>query len=110
MSGRRCAHHPAGDIGAVDIIDRLRRIAPVTAIRGNVDIGDWASVYPATQTVQIGRHCFYILHDVAELEDRLAPNNVDAVIYGHSHKVSVKTMASFLSIQGASARGASSCR
>ena len=46
----------AGDIGAADIIDRLRRIAPVTAIRGNVDVGDWASAYPETLTVRIGRH------------------------------------------------------
>ena len=93
----------AGDIGAADIIDRLRRIAPVTAIRGNVDVGDWASAYPETLTVRIGRHSFYVLHDVAELQDRPAPGNVDVVIYGHSHKASVKTVDGVLYLNPGSA-------
>ncbi|WP_347337494.1 metallophosphoesterase family protein [Bradyrhizobium arachidis] len=63
----------AGDIGAADVIDRLRTLALVTAIRGNVDVGDWADSYPETQTVRIGGRCFYILHDLTGLEDKPAP-------------------------------------
>ncbi|SFH69129.1 metallophosphoesterase family protein [Bradyrhizobium sp. Gha] len=93
----------AGDIGSADIIDRLRRIAPVTAIRGNVDVGEWASAYPETQTVRIGRHSFYVLHDLAELQDRPAPGNVDVVIHGHSHNASVKTVDGVLYLNPGSA-------
>ena len=61
----------AGDIGRPEVIDRLRRIAPVVAIRGNVDNGPWADNYPNTETVRLGDHSIYILHDIHDL--RLDP-------------------------------------
>ena len=48
-----------GDIGRPEIIDALRRIAPVTAIRGNVDIDDWAVAYPETEVVRLASHGRY---------------------------------------------------
>jgi len=93
----------AGDIGSADIVSRLRRIAPVTAIRGNVDVGDWAGSYRETETVRIGKHCFYILHDLAELRGKAAPDGVDAVIYGHSHQASIKTVDGVLYLNPGSA-------
>ena len=61
-----------GDIGRSEIIDALRRIAPVTAIRGNVDIGDWAAAYPETELVRLaeeaaGTSCFATLSFVVYL-------------------------------------------
>jgi uncharacterized protein len=53
-----------GDIGRPEIIDALRRIAPVTAIRGNVDNGDWAVAYPETKLVRLAGRSIYILHDL----------------------------------------------
>lgn len=48
----------AGDIGAAEVVERLRRIAPVTAIRGNVDSGAWARSYPETETLPLAGAAF----------------------------------------------------
>ncbi|MDA9409687.1 MULTISPECIES: metallophosphoesterase family protein [unclassified Bradyrhizobium] len=81
----------AGDIGAEHVMEGLRRIAPVTAIRGNVDVGDWARFYPETTTVHLAGRAFYVLHDINDLKSRPAPADVDAVISGHSHRASLRT-------------------
>src|SRR5437773_10618865 len=54
----------AGDIGCSEIIDALRSIAPVTAIRGNVDSGEWAHEYSDTKLVRLARKSIYVLHDL----------------------------------------------
>ncbi|WFU28317.1 metallophosphoesterase family protein [Bradyrhizobium sp. CB1717] len=93
----------AGDIGAEHVLAGLRRIAPVTAIRGNVDSGDWARNYRDTETVRLGRYLFYVLHDLNELESKPAPDGIDAVIYGHSHRASVRTADGVLYLNPGSA-------
>ncbi|MBR0847227.1 metallophosphoesterase family protein [Bradyrhizobium diazoefficiens] len=93
----------AGDIGAADVIDGLRRIAPVTAIRGNVDVGSWAHDYPETQTVRLGSRSFHILHDLKQLKQRPAPDGIDAVISGHSHVAQVETAGGILYLNPGSA-------
>src|SRR3954453_21187463 len=74
----------AGDIGRPEIIDSLRRIAPVTAIRGNVDSGDWACEYPHTKCVRLAGKSIYVLHDLKTL---LADPGarIDIIVSGHSH-------------------------
>jgi len=57
-----------GDIGRLEIIDALRRIAPVTAIRGNVDIDDWALAYGETEVVRLAGKSIYALHDLKALQ------------------------------------------
>ena len=52
----------AGDIGAPEVIEGLRKIAPTTAIRGNVDTGEWATAYPNTELVELGGRALYVLH------------------------------------------------
>lgn len=52
------------DIGAPEIIDRLRGIAPTTAVRGNIDVGPWAKQYPDSQRAMLGGRAFYVLHNV----------------------------------------------
>ena len=57
----------AGDIGRHEIVDALRWIAPVTAIRGNVDSGEWAREYPDTKRVRLAGRSIYVLHDLKRL-------------------------------------------
>src|SRR3954470_21655602 len=73
-----------GDIGRPEIIDELRRIAPVTAIRGNVDAGAWAKAYPETQTVTLGGCTVHMLHDRKALRLDPAARGIDVVVSGHS--------------------------
>ena len=74
----------AGDIGRPEIVDALRRIAPVTAIRGNVDIGEWAREYPDTKLVRLAGKSIYVLHDLKTLQADPAAG-IDVFISGHSH-------------------------
>ena len=76
----------AGDIGNPGIIPELARLAPVTAIRGNIDKAPWAQTLPATATLDIENTKIYVVHDIAELNLDPAAAGFSAVIYGHSHK------------------------
>ncbi len=76
----------AGDIGRPEIIERLRAIAPVTAIRGNVDKAPWANMFRETETVRLGGHAIHILHDINDLLFDPAARGIDIVVSGHSHK------------------------
>src|SRR5262252_2531404 len=76
----------AGDVGDPAIIDRLRAIAPVFAVRGNIDKGGWASRLPMTELVEAGECLFYVLHDIAELDLDPAAAGFAAVVFGHSHQ------------------------
>lgn len=75
----------AGDIGAPEILDQLAGIAPVTAVRGNVDKDPWARKLPETEVVEIAGISVYVLHDLAQLDVKPAAAGFHAVIYGHSH-------------------------
>ena len=75
----------AGDIGAPEILDQLAQIAPVTAIRGNVDKGAWARSLPETEVVELASVSIYILHDLAQLDLKPAAARFQVVISGHSH-------------------------
>ena len=76
----------AGDIGAPEVLERLREIAPVHAVRGNNDRDEWARALPLTEVVEIGAHHVYLLHDIADLDVDPAAAGFAAVITGHSHK------------------------
>ena len=80
----------AGDIGNPEIVPRLAEIAPVTAIRGNVDTGDWADALPAMVTLELGRRRIHMLHDVHDLALDLRAEGVEVVIAGHSHKPALR--------------------
>ena len=74
----------AGDIGRPEIVDALRRIAPLTAIRGNVDRGVWAGEYPETKVVGLAGKSIYVLHDLETLHIDVRAS-IDVIISGHSH-------------------------
>jgi putative phosphoesterase len=76
----------AGDIGKPEILEALRVIAPVVAVRGNNDTGDWARTLPETEVVEAGRIALYVLHDVHALDLDPAAAGFGAVISGHSHQ------------------------
>jgi putative phosphoesterase len=76
----------AGDVGEPEILDKLREIAPVTAVRGNIDRDAWAEVLPATAVVEAARVLIYVLHDVHELDLNPAAAGFQIVVSGHSHK------------------------
>ncbi|HEU4618984.1 MAG TPA: metallophosphoesterase family protein [Gammaproteobacteria bacterium] len=78
----------AGDVGKPEVLDELREIAPVTAIRGNVD--KWAADLPDTEVVEIAGHCLYVLHDLNALDLDPAAAGFAAVISGHSHRPRVE--------------------
>src|SRR5437667_7103490 len=58
----------AGDIGDPAILDKLAEIAPVTAVRGNVDRGAWAKQFPKTNVFEVGGVSIYVLHDLQDLD------------------------------------------
>lgn len=76
----------AGDIGSPDIVPELEKIAPVTAIRGNVDVQSWARRFPETTVVELAGLYVYIIHDVKALDLNPKAAGFAAVISGHSHQ------------------------
>jgi hypothetical protein len=80
----------AGDIGDPEILDRLRELAPVTAIRGNVDRGPWAKALPETKVVEVAGISIYMLHDLAQLDLKPEAAGFRVVIYGHSHQPKIE--------------------
>src|SRR5580692_6444580 len=78
----------AGDVGKPEILESLRAIAPVVAVRGNVDKGEWAARLPETAVVKAGSVAIYVLHDVHQLDLDPVAAGVGIVVSGHSHKAS----------------------
>jgi len=76
----------AGDIGKPEILHALRGVAPVCAVRGNMDSGGWARELPETEIVEIGKILLYVLHDAYDLDLDPAGAGFSAVITGHTHK------------------------
>ncbi len=76
----------AGDIGKPQVLDGLRAIAPLEAIRGNIDTADWAQVLPERLDLRIEGLTLHVLHDLKQLDIDPLAAGVDVVIAGHSHK------------------------
>ena len=86
----------AGDIGGADILDQLRQMAPLTAVRGNVDRGRWATILPETEVVEVGRLSIYLLHDLSRLDLKPEAAGSRVVVYGHSHHPKIEEKDSVL--------------
>lgn len=92
----------AGDIGHPEIVDALRMIAPVTAIRGNVDTGNWARDYAETELVNLAGKSTYVLHDLNTLRIDSGVR-VDVIVSGHSHIPKIETIGGVLYLNPGSA-------
>jgi putative phosphoesterase len=75
----------AGDVGSPEILEKLSAIAPVTAVRGNVDKRAWSRELPETQVLELGGISIYVLHDLAQLDLKPKAAGFAAVVSGHSH-------------------------
>jgi hypothetical protein len=75
----------AGDVGAPEILDELGTIAPVTAVRGNIDRASWAQKLPETEVLEVGEVSIYVLHDLAQMDLKPKAAGFAAVVSGHSH-------------------------
>ena len=80
----------AGDVGTPEILQGLAKIAPVTAIRGNVDTAPWARALPATEVIEAGGISIYMLHDLAQLDLKPEAAGFRVVVYGHSHQPKIE--------------------
>jgi uncharacterized protein len=76
----------AGDVGNPEIIQTLKSLAPVFAVRGNVDTEPWAKALPETEVIEAGPATIYVLHDVHALDLDPAAAGFHIVVSGHSHK------------------------
>jgi len=92
-----------GDIGSPEIITALRRIAPVTAIRGNVDTGEWAADFAETEFVRLSGRLFYVLHDLNSLQIDPVAQGIDVIVSGHSHMPKIATVDGLLYVNPGSA-------
>jgi len=93
----------AGDVGAPEVIDALRNLAPTFVVRGNVDKAHWAGAVPMTAHVEVGELLFHVLHDISELDLDPAAVGYAAVVYGHSHRPSIEMREGVLFLNPGSA-------
>jgi putative phosphoesterase len=93
----------AGDIGKPEVLDALKAIGPLVAIKGNNDIGAWAKPLPDTQLVQIADSKLFVIHNVKELDCDPAAEGYEVVVSGHSHKPSILPRGGVLFVNPGSA-------
>ena len=80
----------AGDVGKEPVLEQLAALAPIIAVRGNVDSGAWAQCLPLTATVSVGVALIYVVHDINDLDLNPRAASVRVVISGHSHQPSIR--------------------
>ena len=102
LAGCRMILH-AGDIGGPEVLAILQGVAPVLAVRGNVDHGDWSGDLPEMRIEEIDGTIVCILHDLHQLDLDLSAAGVKVVVSGHSHWPSVTTAGGVLYINPGSA-------
>lgn len=93
----------AGDIGDPQILTALSQIAPVTAIRGNIDEHGACGHLPATELIDLGGHSIYVLHDVKKLDLNPEAAGIAVVVFGHSHKPLIQRQRDVLFLNPGSA-------
>ena len=93
----------AGDICSPEILERLARIAPLEAVRGNNDHGLWADALPERRLVHVAQIRILLVHDLATLAPARSPLDADVVVYGHSHQPAVETRGGVLYVNPGSA-------
>ncbi|NWL76379.1 YfcE family phosphodiesterase [Pseudomonas taiwanensis] len=93
----------AGDIGKPEILDALRQLAPLTAVRGNNDVDAWADVVRDVEELWLGETGIYLVHDQADIPDDLKERGFSVVVTGHSHKPLITERAGLVHVNPGSA-------
>jgi uncharacterized protein len=93
----------AGDAGKPEVLNELSLIAPVTAVRGNVDGGSWANCLPAILTSVVAGHAIHMLHDLGEMMEDPVRERFSVVVYGHTHTPMIERRRGVLYINPGSA-------
>ena len=93
----------AGDIGKPEVLAGLRELAPLEAIRGNVDSGDWAAAIPEQLDLQLGGLRIHVTHDVKTMAIDPVADGIDVVIAGHSHQPKIEEVNGVLYLNPGSA-------
>lgn len=93
----------AGDIGTYQVIEKLSLIAPVTAIKGNIDKGEWSAAFPNDTVVAVRNKFIYVLHDLNDLDLDPVAAGFNVVVAGHSHKPSITSSDGVLYLNPGSA-------
>jgi putative phosphoesterase len=87
----------AGDIGGPEVLDALRKLAPVTAVRGNMDYGTWAGKLSETERLDLGGITIFMIHDMFGVHfGHAADNDVQVVISGHTHRPHIERRLNIL--------------
>lgn len=93
----------AGDVGGFSVMEELQKIAPVTAVRGNMDGGEWAQGLPPFEAVSIGGLNIYVLHDLYDLDIAPSADGFSVVINGHTHRPAIRSQKGVLYLNPGSA-------
>jgi uncharacterized protein len=93
----------AGDVGSAEVLETLKGIAPVVAVRGNNDKGAWAEELPHWEVAEVGVVYIYMIHDLKEIDLSPAATGFQVVVSGHSHKPSVEERKGVLYVNPGSA-------
>ncbi len=93
----------AGDAGRPEVLAALATIAPVTAVRGNVDFGSWAAQLPQRANAVIEGHAVHLVHDRSELTYDPVPERTEVVVFGHTHKPLIESRDGILYVNPGSA-------
>ena len=93
----------AGDVGGSHVLESLQTIAPVVAVRGNIDKGPWAQALPKIEVVEVSRTWLYVIHDLNELDLDPSAAGFSAVISGHTHQPSIQNRKGVLLLNPGSA-------
>ena len=93
----------AGDIGKAEVLEQLKELAPVRAVRGNNDHGGWAEAIPHMDVLKVEQVVIFAIHDVSELGSHPAPAGVRVVISGHAHRPLINERGGLLFVNPGSA-------
>jgi putative phosphoesterase len=93
----------AGDVGNQDVLNALEKVAPVFAVRGNMDREGWADKLPLTQLVEVGKVAIYMLHDLDKLGIAPQAGGISMVVSGHTHQPKQESRGNILFLNPGSA-------
>jgi putative phosphoesterase len=93
----------SGDIGDPRVLEELSALAPVTAVRGNNDVGPWADALPRSRLLKVDGVAVYVVHDLASLDLDPSAGGIRVVVSGHSHRPSIVERGGVLYVNPGSA-------